>query len=475
MTTSQDSTILGLVLIARHGDREGFYQDPTTYAASATSITPLGETQEFLLGSFIRSLYLEPNASEYIGTTFPLFNQSQVWVRADAGGEGGVIFDSAIAATQGLFPPTLANTIELANGTNVTAPFSGYQYVPIESVEPEEDVSLEGYTSCTNFANKNTAFYQSPGFLQKANESAAFLQSLPPFLDGRSVSLENMWNIYDYMNVQSIHNKTFADRLPPTFLAQARDLANYHEYGVFSDPSLEGIGNIAGRTILPSIITAMQRIVNASDPLLFHYSAIAYKPFLSLFNMTGVIATDQLPSALVEYASALIFELRLPSPTSSTSEPFLRLQFKNGTTDPTFHTLNISLPFSSPSPIPDIPLSTFITAFEPAAVNTTLEWCLICNQTSDRYCGALLNASSSSSSSSSAAGSGENLKERISPVGAGFLGAGLTLAVLLFILGAGFGLGFLSFERRDKRRRRRGGGSQRGLHSEENSVRETKI
>lgn len=25
---------------------------------------------------------------------------------------------------------------------------SGYQYVPIESVEPNEDVSLEGFTSC---------------------------------------------------------------------------------------------------------------------------------------------------------------------------------------------------------------------------------------------------------------------------------------------------------------------------------------
>lgn len=45
------------------------------------------------------------------------------------------------------------------------------------------------------------------------------------------------------MNVQSIHNATFANALPPTFLAQARDLANYHEYGVFSDPSLGGIGN----------------------------------------------------------------------------------------------------------------------------------------------------------------------------------------------------------------------------------------
>ena len=45
------------------------------------------------------------------------------------------------------------------------------------------------------------------------------------------------------MNVQSIHNATFLANLPPTFLAQARDLANWHEYNVFSDTTLGGIGN----------------------------------------------------------------------------------------------------------------------------------------------------------------------------------------------------------------------------------------
>jgi prostatic aicd phosphatase len=45
------------------------------------------------------------------------------------------------------------------------------------------------------------------------------------------------------MNVQSIHNATFARDLPPTFLAQARDLANWHEYNVFSSAQLNGIGN----------------------------------------------------------------------------------------------------------------------------------------------------------------------------------------------------------------------------------------
>ena len=45
------------------------------------------------------------------------------------------------------------------------------------------------------------------------------------------------------MNVQSIHSADFANRLPAGYLAQARDLANFHEYGIFSDASFNGIGN----------------------------------------------------------------------------------------------------------------------------------------------------------------------------------------------------------------------------------------
>ena len=80
--SSDDSTVIGVVILARHGDREGFYQDPNTYTASSTTITPLGEVrcastihcmrhcpnlhsmnvqkQEFQLGTTIRNLYFDP-------------------------------------------------------------------------------------------------------------------------------------------------------------------------------------------------------------------------------------------------------------------------------------------------------------------------------------------------------------------------------------------------------------------------------
>nr|VWO95604.1 Tetrahydroxynaphthalene reductase (EC (T4HN reductase) (THNR) [Ganoderma boninense] len=215
MSTSDQSTVLGVVVLARHGDRQGFYQDPETYTASQTAITPLGEAQEFDLGSVIRDLYFDPSSPSFvqgIANTSALFQQSQVVVRADAGGEGGVIFDSAVALTQGLWPPTFRASTVLANGTNVTSPLSGYQYIPIESVEPNEDVSLEGFTSCNTFDAHTTAFYNSDEFKAKNAEASQFLTSLQPYMDGRPVTLENM--IFDYMNVQSIHNATFANSLP---------------------------------------------------------------------------------------------------------------------------------------------------------------------------------------------------------------------------------------------------------------------
>ncbi|CDO69268.1 hypothetical protein BN946_scf185042.g170 [Trametes cinnabarina] len=290
-------------------------------------------------------------------------------------------------------------------------------------------------TVTKTFDDHTEAFYNSSAFQQKNSEVSQFLQDLKPYMDGRPVTLENM--IFDFMNVQSIHNATFAKALPPTYLAQARDLANWHEYNVFSDTSSTGIGNIAFRTMVPSVVNAIQRIANVSDPLKLHYSAIAYKPFLSLFNMTGVVADGALPPTIVNYAAAVVLEVRQPA---SSSEPVLRFTFKNGTDDNTFRTYSMSFPGWDGSADTDVPISTFINAFQPAAVNTTLDWCHVCGQTQARGCAALLGATSG------AQAVGQH--DRISPVGAGFLGAGLTVAVFAAALGVLFLLGYLTFGRR---------------------------
>lgn len=70
-----------------------------------------------------------------------LFDQTQVLVRADSGGERGVIFDSSISVVQGLWPATTTSNTTLANGTTVVGPLGGYQYVPSESDSPSGDAS----------------------------------------------------------------------------------------------------------------------------------------------------------------------------------------------------------------------------------------------------------------------------------------------------------------------------------------------
>jgi hypothetical protein len=55
-------------------------------------------------------------------------------------------------------------------------------------------------------------------------------------------------------------------------------LADYHEQVLFTDPDVDGIGNIAAHTMIPPIIDALESISNASKALKLQYIGVAYKP-----------------------------------------------------------------------------------------------------------------------------------------------------------------------------------------------------
>jgi len=353
-----------------------------------------------------------------------------------------VIYDSSIALLQGLYPPSNAHNITLANGTVVESPLGGYQYVPIESVELAEDVSLEGHADCNTWNTRVTNLYASQEFTAKAAEAAPFLNAIKPFLDNRTVSLQNMYNIFDFLNVQSIHNASFHNSLPPSLFAQAYDLANWHEWLLFSDPSSGGIGNIDIYTMLPSVLSGLQRIANHSDTLKIHYSAISYKPFISLFNLTSVTpptssnANDTL-AGLVDYASSVVLEV---VNVTGTGEVGVRMLFKNGTNDQNFLPISGGLLGSSGL----IPVGDFVNAFQPLAINTTLQWCNACSNQQDRGCAAYFQSANTSAASPSTCHS----NNKVSNVGAGFIGAGVTLALVAGLMGVAFLLGFLHLGKR---------------------------
>ncbi|TFK45136.1 histidine phosphatase superfamily [Crucibulum laeve] len=371
------SKVLGVIIIARNGDRYNYYQDPNNYAASNTETTALGEVESHRLGSILRSTYLDASSPSYIeGVRSDLVDNSEVKVRVKAGVEGTVVFDSAIALLQGLFPPTPNNKIVLANETTVVAPLGGYQYVPVETVEPGNDRSLESWTNCPSFEKHIKEFYSSADFKKKADEAKPFFQDVKDYVFGRPATLENAWNIYDYINSELTHNKTYAHRLPPSYIEQARHWANYHEAGVFSDNDINGIGNVAGRTILHTILTSLERIAFNGDPLQFMLIETTYQPFISLFEQTGVAAEHPEYKGIPNYASAVAIELRRGSPPDV--RDFLRVRFKNGTTE-NFKDVHV---FGHHA---DIPLTEFIYRAENAAITSNKQWKEVCNAKSATF------------------------------------------------------------------------------------------
>jgi hypothetical protein len=367
--------VLGVLVIARNGDRTEYYQDPKTYESSYTESTALGVAQSHQLGSFLRSTYMSSSSPSYIANMkTDLVDTHEVHVHAKAGGEGTVIFDSAVALLQGLFPPNPANSIVLANETTVIAPLGGYQYVPIQTVDPGNDKSLEPWIDCPAFEQHISNVYSSSEF--KATERAAgpFFGAVRDYVFGRPTTLENAWNIYDYVSIGHSHNKTYAHRLLPTLLEQARGFANYHENAIFSDKHAGGIGNLAGRTILHTVLRSLQRIAFNGDPLQFLLVETSYQPFISLFHMLDMIKENPELAGIPNYASALAFELRRGPPPED--RDFVRIKFKNGTNGDfeTYHVLGHKY---------DIAATEFIYRIENYAISSQKQWAAVCSSSLD--------------------------------------------------------------------------------------------
>lgn len=371
------SKVLGALVITRNGDREEFTQDPKTYEPGSTRSTPLGAAESYLLGSRLRTMYMTPSSPSYIaGITPGVADTHQVHFYVKAGGEGAVIFDSAMALLQGLFPPNPNNKITLANETTIVAPLGGYQYVPIETVEPSNDRSLEPWTDCVAFQKHISDVHASKKFKETAKAAQAFFNTIRDYVFGRPTTLENAWNIFDYVHTQLIHNQTYAYRLPPTLIEQARGFADYHEDAVFSDSELGGIGNLAGRTILHSVIDSLDRIAFNGDPLKFLLIETSYQPFISLFHMLGFTKEYPELAAIPNFASALALEIRQgPGPERLN---FLRIRFKNGS-DHEFQTYHA---FGRKA---DIPVTEFVYKLENYAITSQKQWNAACNLPYDAY------------------------------------------------------------------------------------------
>jgi len=116
-------TVLGAYIFHRHGDR-------TPKALAPTKLTTLGYEQVYRSGQYYNSRYITGD-SKIKGISEDTVSLSQLSVTSPV---DNVLQSSAMGFLQGLYPPV--QTVQtLANGSDVSAPLSGYQLIPVNTIE----------------------------------------------------------------------------------------------------------------------------------------------------------------------------------------------------------------------------------------------------------------------------------------------------------------------------------------------------
>lgn len=191
--STQAEQVLGVYVFHRHGDR-------TAKAWKPVDLTPLGASQVHSSGSFYRRRYVDDAAAasdsgsdsgsplRVAGLSADRAVVSQLAVTAPV---DSVLHNSAVVFLQGLYPPSATAGAEtLANGTKVSAPLGGYQYIPVSTVQDaataahaESSEWLQGGSGCSRAEVSSNAYFQSADYARTYAETKDFYQSLLPVVD----------------------------------------------------------------------------------------------------------------------------------------------------------------------------------------------------------------------------------------------------------------------------------------------------
>ncbi len=244
--------------------------------------------------------------------------------------------------------------------------------------------------------------------------------------------------VYDYIHVSEIHNRTIpsAELLTDDVLFQLQTRADQHEWGLAYNTS-EPIRGIAGAVLAGQILQSLNTTVLAaptkkSTPrLVFQFGA--YGTFMSLFGLANLTAASPDFRGVVDYASAVVFELVTNATVDDVTTPLtaddisVRFLFSNGsaglngglTEYPLFGQSDVLLPWT-----------TFTAEMNKFAIGNTVSWCNACGNSTGICDPSLLgtapaaNGSTTTTTKSSSSGG-------VTRAVAGVIGALVTLAVIL--------------------------------------------
>ena len=355
-------------------------------------LTPLGAQQVFQVGSDYRARYLDSSSPHHIqGISEKEYVPAQIYASAP---DEPILLNTATSFLQALYPP-LGDTFsaqDLANGSSVSSPLTGYQYVTLHGINNDspEAVWIKGDDGCPAVAAASADFKQSSEYQSRLAATRDFYQSLYPLVhevypSASDLSYAKAYDIFDVINVEKIHNSSSpAQAVTPSQLTQLRTLADSAEFGLNYNASQPTRSLHAG-TLAGAVLSHLNQTATntpASAPKLTVLAG-SYDTFLAFFGRARLTEASDQFFGLPDYASTMAFELFTPNDDSNdaAADLHVRFLFRNGTAGrlqqfPLFGSGKAELPWAE-----------FVDGMQRIGVSSAKEWCGLC-QSEAVFCAA---------------------------------------------------------------------------------------
>lgn len=249
-------------------------------------------------------------------------------------------------------------------------------------------------------------------------------------MGAENVSYANAFDVFDLLNVGSIHNDSVADSLSSSDLAQLRYYADEWEWNHSFNASMPD-RSIGAKAFSGGILEQMAAVVDKKASVKFSLRTSSYDNMMGFSGLMSLQEASPDFMALPGYASSFSFELfsdgtDTPFPANPREDLNVRFLFKNGTTDsdltafPLFGRTDLTMTYGD-----------FVDSLGSLAIKDEGAWCEVCRseQPFCRYSSEDQDSDANSSSATKSASSG------MSNAAAGAVGAAVTLAVLALVGG----------------------------------------
>ncbi|KAI9670149.1 MAG: hypothetical protein M1817_004486 [Caeruleum heppii] len=421
-------TVLGLVIFTRHGDRTAkFFQ--------GYHMTNLGASQLYASGADFRRQYIEDGSPHQILNIAPdAYRSSEIWSGAP---DQSILLQTATNFLQGLYPPLaeLGRDVAvetLVNGSDIVAPLGGYQYIPVHGASEREPdtIWIKGDEECPAYTAASKSYDSSAEYLSTLESSREFYSQFVPLLENimpaADVTYAHAFDIFDLLNVASIHNASIASAVSASQLARLRFYADQSEWA-HNQNVTQPERSIGGRTLAGAILRQLRQTVSSQGQLKVSLFAGSYDTFLAFFASTNLTAADPNFSGLPSYASSMSFELfveqNLTTFPQEVEDLRVRFLFRNGTVD---STSRVAYPLFGRAET-SLPYERFVEELGSRAINNVGEWCATCRATVP-FCSQGNGDPLSGPSSANVGNTGRGSK--LTAVHGGVIGAVVMLAVL---------------------------------------------